>query len=42
VLQYHHWVSERPRSTYYVGRSPCAVAGVEAVPGVYWVCPPPD
>jgi hypothetical protein len=40
VLQYHRWVAERPRSTYFVGRSPCAGPGVEAVPGVYWVCPP--
>ena len=42
VLQYHQWVAERPRSTYYVGRSPCAAGGTAAVPGVYWVCPPPD
>ena len=42
VLQYHRWVEERPRSTYYVGRSPCAGPGAEAVPGVYWVCRPPD
>jgi len=42
VLQYHRWVEQRPRSTYYVGRSPCQNGGAEAVPGVYWVCPPPD
>ena len=42
VLQYHRWVAERPRSTFYVGRSPCQNRGVEAVPGVYWVCAPPD
>jgi hypothetical protein len=42
VLQYHRWVAERPRSTYYVGRSPCQGRGAEAVPGVYWVCAPPD
>ena len=42
VLQYHTWVSERPRSAYYVGRAPCAAGGAAAVPGVYWVCPPPD
>jgi hypothetical protein len=42
VLQYHRWVEERPRSVYYVGRSPCQTRGAEAVPGVYWVCDPPD
>jgi hypothetical protein len=42
VLQYHRWVEARPRSTYYVGRSPCQDGGAEAVPGVYWVCAPPD
>jgi hypothetical protein len=42
VLRYHQWATERPQSTYYVGRSSCAAGGVEAVPGVYWVCPPPD
>jgi hypothetical protein len=42
VLQYHRWIAERPRSVYYVGRSPCQNRGVEAVPGVYWVCAPPD
>jgi hypothetical protein len=40
VLQYHRWVEERPRSTYYVGRSPCAGPGAEAVPRIYWVCAP--
>jgi hypothetical protein len=40
VLQYHRWVEERPRSSYVVGRSPCAGPGVEAVPRVYWVCAP--
>jgi hypothetical protein len=42
VLQYHRWVAERPRSTSYVGRSPCQDRGVEAVPGVYWICAPPE
>ena len=42
VLQYHRWVTARPRSTYVVGRAPCAHRGVEAVPRVYWVCDPPD
>ncbi|MFO7692901.1 MAG: hypothetical protein R6V57_07450 [Vicinamibacterales bacterium] len=42
VLQYHQWATERPRSTSVVGRSPCQGRGDEAVPGVYWVCPPPD
>jgi len=42
VLQYHRWVAARPRSTYYVGRAPCQGPGDAAVPGVYWVCPPPD
>jgi len=41
VLQYHQWVEQRPRSVYYVGRSPCQTRGAEAVPGVYWVCDPP-
>jgi hypothetical protein len=42
VLQYHRWAEERPKATYYVGRGPCANHGVEAVPGVYWVCDPPE
>ncbi len=42
VLQYHRWAEERPKATYYVGRGPCANRGVEAVPGVYWVCDPPE
>jgi hypothetical protein len=42
VLQYHRWAVERPQATYYVGRGPCANRGVEAVPGVYWVCDPPE
>lgn len=42
VLQYHRWAEQRPHAVWYVGRGPCANRGEEAVPGVYWVCDPPD
>jgi hypothetical protein len=42
VLQYHRWAEEHPRSVYFVGRTPCANHGFEAVKGIYWVCDPPE
>lgn len=42
VLQYHRWAEQRPKAVWYVGRGPCANHGEEAVPGVYWVCDPPE
>lgn len=42
IIQYHRWAEARPHSVYFVGRTPCANHGFEAVKGVYWVCDPPE